>query len=290
MNKIKVATGQFVDSWEIDKNKKVIIKMMKTAKKQDAKILLTHECCLTGYLNPAWKDLNNELDLIQLADALKEISEEAKKLKIYVVVGSILLDKDNKSYTNSVIVINDKGKKECTYHKIALTSGDQKFFKQGKDTPTFKIGKVIFGLQICFDARFPDNYRKLFKKGVHIVLHAYHQTGMKGISEQRRSLLTAFQRVRSSENAIYTVTSNAMEKTKDDLQWVPTMIVSPRGDILKQQPPLKPGVISLEIDADDIIENVENEVRKHSADFTGVIKLPKRTISNKYKKDKAKKS
>lgn len=285
MNSIKLSTCQFVGSSDINKNKKKIISYMRTAAKQKSKLLLTHEACLTGYIGAELPSLEH-IDLTELNSAILEIAKEAKSLKIHIALGSILFDAKKKEWTNSLIVINDKGKKVCSYDKTGLTRSDAKYFAQGETTPTFKIGRVIFGLQICFDVRFPEMYRSYFKKNVHVVLHAYHQTGVEGIALQRRDMVTAFQRVRSSENGIYTITANAMERSDKDLQWVPTFFINPRGDIIKALPSLKAGVITCEFDADDILENGQHDIRALSAQFNGLKKAANRTISNKYKRDK----
>lgn len=283
MKKIKVATGQFVIKSDLQKNKQSIIKLIQAAVKQKARVLVLPECGLTGYTGCEIKNTES-LSAIEIEKALKDIAAVAKKGKIFVGVGTALFNSKSKSWTNSLVIINDKGKNQCVYHKMALTRGDEIHFKPGASHPTFSVDKVLFGCQICFDVRFPENYREYFKKGVHAVLHAYHQAGMPEIAVQRRSLLTAFQRVRSSENAIYTISSNAIGSRNGIDQWVPTMIVNPRGEIINQIAPGKTGVIVSEINADDICENVEADVRKYSAKFLGVKKLPKREIHNSHLK------
>lgn len=283
MKKIKVATGQFVIKSDLQKNKQSIIELIQAAVKQKARVLVLPECGLTGYTGCEIKNTES-LIASEIEKALKDISVVVKKGKIFVAVGTALFNSASKSWTNSLVIINDKGKKQCVYHKMALTRGDEIHFKPGYNHPTFSVDKVLFGCQICFDVRFPENYREYFKKGVHAVLHAYHQAGMPEIAAQRRSLLTAFQRVRSSENAIYTISSNAIGSRNGIDQWVPTMIVNPRGEIINEIAPGKTGIIVSEINADDICENVEADVRKYSAKFLGVKKLPKREIHNSHLK------
>lgn len=283
MKRITVATGQFVIQNSLQKNKNSIVKLIKTAIKNKARVLVLPECCLTGYTGDEIKS-TDELNTKEIAAALSEIGLVAKKGKIYVGIGTAYFNVSKKCWTNSLVIINDKGKIQCIYHKMGLTRGDEIHFKGGTSHPTFTVDKVIFGCQICFDVRFPDNYREYFKKGVHVVLHAYHQAGMPEIAKQRRSLLTAFQRVRSSENAIYTISSNTIGRNKGNDQWVPTMIVNPRGEIINEMAPGKTGIIVSEINADDICENVEADVRKYSAKFLGINKLPKREILNTHLK------
>lgn len=277
MKKITIAAGQFVVKNNLASNKKHILKQIEQAKQKKARVVLFPECGLTGYLlnggNPLGDISQEDLD-----QALQEIGSAAKKHTIFVAVGSCYYDKKKKALLNSIIVYNDKGKKQCVYSKMGLCKGEMKFFDRGEELPTFMVDGVRFGLQICFDVRFAENYRTLFKKDVHVVLHAYHQSGMKIIAAQRRELIEAFQRVRSSENAIYTVTSNTIGVNKGADQWVPTMVVNSRGDIIKKSAPGRTGIIVETIQADDILENVEMEIREYSKQLLGMKKLGKRRI------------
>lgn len=277
MKIIKIASAQFVITNDIQKNTNIMIKLLHQAAKQKARFVLFPECALTGYTGSEIPNTNS-LKSAAIDDALKLLGQVTKKLHLYAGIGTAYFHKNAKTWTNSLVVLTDKGKQQCMYHKMALTRGDEFHFIAGESHPTFTIDKVVFGMQICFDVRFPENYREYFKKGVHVVAHAYHQTGIPEIAAQRRSLMTAFQRVRSSENGIYTISSNSIGKNKGVDQWVPTMILNPRGDILKECAPDKTGVIVVEINADDIYENVEADIRRYSAKFLNLKKLPKREI------------
>jgi len=277
MKKITLAAGQFVVKNDMVSNKKIILKQIEQAKKKRAKIILFPECGLTGYTSGDQGPMEN-LTVKEVDDALKEIGDSAKKNKIYVAVGSCYFDKKKKKLFNSVIVYNDKGKKVCVFSKMGLCKGEMKYFERGTELPTFVIDGVRFGLQICFDVRFAENYRSYFKKDVHVVLHAYHQAGIPEIAAQRRDLIEAFQRVRSSENAIYTITSNTIGLNKGKDQWIPTMVVNARGDVIRKSAPGRTGIIVETIQADDILENIEMEIRDYSKKLLGMKTLGKRKI------------
>ena len=278
MKKIKVATCQFVLVNDLNKNKRNIIKIIEQSAKKKARIVLFPECALTNYMSEEY----NPTEICSSKDmetALVEIAAVAKANKIYVAVGTCLYNNKKKSWFNALVIINDKGKRQCVYNKMALTRYGKEIFDQGTTLPTFIIDGVKFGCQICFDVRFAENYRKLFKKNVHVVLHAYHQAGIPEIAEQRRELMVAFQRVRSSENGIYTVTSNTLGSNKGKDQWIPSMIVNPRGDVIKTCTAGRSGIITATIQADEVFENGEIDIRAYSAEFLGMKKAGKRYVN-----------
>ena len=278
MKKIKVATSQFPVANNLQTNKKKIIKIVEQAAQQKARVILFPECALTNYMSDVYNP-TEACSSKEIESALREIATVAKANKIYVAVGTCLYNKNKKKWFNALVIINDAGRRQCVYNKMALTRADKEQFEQGSTLPTFMVDGVRFGCQICFDVRFPDNYRKLFKKDVHVVLHAYHQAGMPEIVEQRRELMIAFQRVRSSENGIYTVASNTLGLNKGTDQWIPSMIINARGDIIKQCKAGRSGIITATIQADEVFENGEVDIREYSANLLGMKKAGKRYVN-----------
>ena len=278
MKKIKVATCQFAIVNNLQANKKKIIKITEQATKKKARLILFPECALTNYMSDGYEP-TKAYSHKEIESALLEISSVAKANKIYVAVGTCLYNPKKKLWFNALVIINDNGKRQAVYNKMALTRIDKKYFEQGQTLPTFIIDGVRFGCQICFDVRFSENYRKLFKKDVHVVLHAYHQAGYQEIAMQRRELMEAFQRVRSSENGIYTVASNTIGSNKGKDQWIPSMIVNPRGDIIKKCIPGRTGIVTATIQADELLENGEIDIREYSASLLGMKKPGKRFVN-----------
>ncbi|MCK5528766.1 MAG: carbon-nitrogen hydrolase family protein [Kiritimatiellae bacterium] len=278
MKKIKVATCQFAVANNLQANKKDIIRIIGQAANKKARIILFPECALTNYMSDGYNP-TEACSSKEIESALREIAMVAKANKIYVAVGTCLYNKNKKKWFNALVIINDIGKRQCVYNKMALTRGDKEQFEQGSTLPTFIIDGVRFGCQICFDVRFAENYRKLFKKDVHVVLHAYHQAGLPEIVEQRRELMIAFQRVRSSENGIYTIASNTLGLNKGKDQWIPSMIVNSRGDVIKQCKAGRAGIITATIQADEVFENGEIDIREYSASLLDMKKAGKRYVN-----------
>ncbi len=77
--------------------------------------------------------------------------------------------------------------------------------------------------------------------------------------------MTAFQRVRCSENGVYAVTSNTIGHNRGMDQWIPSMIVDPIGTVVAALDPSQADVLVATIDAEDMIEMIELDIRKESA-------------------------
>ncbi len=111
---------------------------------------------------------------------LKMTKKFAKKNKVYINIGSLLLKKKNqKRLVNRSFLINHYGKIQKYYDKIHMFDvninktecyRESDSFKPGKKITTTKINKIKFGFSICYDLRFPNLYRTLAKKGVEVIL------------------------------------------------------------------------------------------------------------------------
>jgi NAD+ synthase (glutamine-hydrolysing) len=263
MKKIKLATAQFAVSADIQKNFNEICLLSRKAANKGAAIVIFPECALTGYPGGDMQDLSH-LKAGDVRNVLGQIGALAKKLGMHIGVGTALPCRGRPAWTNSIVVYSHRGKRVCTYSKTALTGSDKRVFRVGKRDPVFKIKGIKFGCQICFDIRFAEGYRRLFKKGVQVVLHAYHQAGTK-IYKQRREIMKSFARVRASENGIYSVSSNTIGRHRGRDQWISSMIVNPLGSIVKSLKPSQTGVAVATVCPARVFQSIELEIRRECA-------------------------
>ena len=263
MKRIRLATAQFELTDNIDRNLQAILDLAQKAIEADSRLIVFPECALTGYPGGDMDDLSR-IDPHDVRQALQRISVQASELGIFIAVGLALPLEQRQGWANALIVFDDSGRRVCDYRKTALTHSDQGFFQPGDSDPVFTIDGIRFGCQICYDVRFPEGYRRLFVQGVHVVIHCYHQAGSKHW-KQRRDIMSAFQRIRCSENGVYAVTSNTIGHNRGRDQWIPSMIVDPIGTVVASLDPSATDVLAATIDAEDLKEMIELDIREESA-------------------------
>jgi len=263
MKRIRLATAQFELTDNIDRNLQAILDLAQKAIEADSRLIVFPECALTGYPGGDMDDLSR-IDPHDVRQALQRISVQASELGIFIAVGLALPLEQRQGWANALIVFDDSGRRVCDYRKTALTHSDQGFFQPGDSDPVFTIDGIRFGCQICYDVRFPEGYRRLFVQGVHVVIHCYHQAGSKHW-KQRRDIMSAFQRIRCSENGVYAVTSNTIGHNRGRDQWIPSMIVDPIGTVVASLDPSATDVLVATIDAEDLKEMIELDIREESA-------------------------
>ncbi len=178
--RIRVATCQFAESFNPEKNTAVIVRYMAKAKARRADIVHFHEAALTGYLARKGAPLLKEIDWDAVRIAAEGICNEAKRLKLWVVLGSAHRLTQPHKPTNCLYLIGPDGKIRDRYDKRFCTDGDLKAYTPGDRFVTFTLNGIRCALLICYDLRFPELYRELKKRRVEAIFQSFHNGYMPG--------------------------------------------------------------------------------------------------------------
>ncbi|MDQ7815556.1 MAG: carbon-nitrogen hydrolase family protein [Melioribacteraceae bacterium] len=171
--KLRIASCQFHVSSNISENLNWIEKQMIEAKLKKADIVHFPECALSGYAGVDMKSLDG-FNWKELHFATDSVLTLAKKLKLWVVLGSMHKLSGNNKPHNSLYLINSQGELVDRYDKRFCTEGDLEFFTPGDHFVTFNINGIKCGLLICFDLRFPELYREYRKLGADLIFQSFH--------------------------------------------------------------------------------------------------------------------
>ena len=162
------------------------------AAESGAHVLIVPECALSGYLPRA------DLDLGAVARAQDELSSHAAERGLWLALGTTTR-REGRLF-NTALMYSPSGELAASYDKTHLTPQDEPVFAGGADLSVFKLGEWTAALQICFDMRFPENWRILRRQGAELVLHmSSASTGMGWKVPVR---------CRAAENGMFVVTVN----------------------------------------------------------------------------------
>lgn len=213
---MKIALYQFDSSKGIQSNKESIISAINQAAQEEASIIVFQECALCGY--PFVEIPNVEaVNFDEIRIALNEIVSEIKKEKIYVALGT--LRKEQENIYNSMMLFSSTGELVGCYDKTALWGWDRENYVAGTDDGVFEICGIKIGFRICFDVRFPELFRTLYKKDVKLCFVSFCDvSGAK--NSDRFSLIEGHLRTRAVENVMTVASVNSVS----GFQTAPTAI------------------------------------------------------------------
>lgn len=239
---LKIATCQFAVGRSIKRNARSICIFLHKASKAKADIVHFSECAISGYVGTDFPSFERyDWDLLE-AETLN-VMKLAGDLGLWVVLGSThRLTEPNKPY-NSLYLINPKGKIVDRYDKRFCTPGDLRRLTPGERFVNFTVKGVKCSLLICFDLRFPELYRELYKQGVHCVLQSFYNARQSGPSIHTHIMRQTMQ-CRAATNHFWVSMSNSSGYYAP----YPSCFIQPDGMIASQSRFNRPGMIVNTVD------------------------------------------
>jgi predicted amidohydrolase len=184
--------------------------------------------------------------------ALATFRELARKLSLYIHVGSLAIKVSPDKAGNRSFLINPKGEIVARYDKIHMFDVDLANGESYRESRNFRAGELAiltdlpwgrFGLTICYDLRFPALYRALAEAGATMLTIPSAFTRQTG--EAHWHVLV---RARAIENGCFVLAAaqgGAHENGRET--YGHSLVVDPWGKILAEGG-TAPGVIFAEID------------------------------------------
>ncbi len=114
-------------------------------------------------------------------------------------------------------------------------------------------GKVMLGVQICRELRFPEQWRWLAHSGAQIILHLNNAVGTAFPQPVWKSFLVS----RAAENQRFVLSAN----NAASLQISPTIAVAPDGQVIGEIVSAEAGILRVEIDLSKTADLYLNQCR-----------------------------
>lgn len=261
MKNFKIATVQF-EHRSTDKkyNLSVMRQICRKSAEEGAKVVVFHECCISGYTVARSLTKNELLDLAEFipdGSSVKTIRDIAKEFDITILAGLFEKDQDNSIY-NAYVAVNKDGVM-ATHRKLHPFISE--YLSAGDSYTHFELNGWRCGILICYDNNIIENVRATNLLGADIIFmpHVTMCTpstrpgagfvdpilwenrnedptslrlefdGLKG-----RQWLMKWLPARAYDNACYVVFANPIGMDADQLKNGCSMILDPFGDIIAE--------------------------------------------------------
>jgi len=225
---LRIATCQFAVSGSIRRNAGTICEMLRKAARARADIAHFPECALSGYAGVDFESFDS-FDWSLLKERTERVMALAGKLGVWVVLGSThRLSGSNKPH-NCLYLISPQGKLADRYDKRFCLAKELAYYTPGNRFVTFDVNGVRCALLICFDARFPELYRRLYKRKVNCILQSFYNARQKGPSVHTHIIRQTMQ-TRAATNYFWVSMANASGYYSP----YPSCFIQPDGRIVRQ--------------------------------------------------------
>ena len=186
-------------------------------------------------------------------------AELAKKLKIWLLIGSMKIKIADDKVANRSFLFSDKGQLMATYDKIHMFDVDLPNNETYRESDGVRAGgKAVIantpwkklGMSICYDVRFPHLYRDLAKNEAEIMAVPAAFTVTTGKAHWEVLL-----RARAIETGSFVVApAQVGEHEGGRLTYGHSMIINPWGKILAEMTDDKAGFIMHRLDLLQVIK------------------------------------
>lgn len=205
-------------------------------------LLLFPEAFLQGYLMTPEHLRDHALDL--RSPAFAAILERLAPIRPTLVFG-LLEERDGRFFNSAVVVTG--GALVGVYRKTHLLDGES-VFTVGHDFPVFELKGIRFGINICYDAQFPEAAAAVAAQGAHLLLHPAQNMMRLASAEKWKDRHAAIAQDRVRETGMWLVTADVTGRRGDlRIGYGPTNVINPSAEIVAQVPLLTTGLVTAEI-------------------------------------------
>jgi predicted amidohydrolase len=249
-SKFKVALIQMRSGLEPEANLAAVLAGVDEAKRGGAEYVQTPE--MTNVLENKRERLFTKIFGEEQDPTLATLREVARKLSIYIHLGSLAVKVSPEKAANRAFLIDRKGDIAARYDKIHMFDVDLAGGESYRESNTYRPGDLAvvadlpwgrLGLTVCYDLRFPALYRALAEAGASFL--AIPSAFTKQTGEAHWHVLM---RARAIENGCFVFAAAQGGKHEHGREtFGHSLVVDPWGKIIAEGG-TEPGVIFAEID------------------------------------------
>jgi predicted amidohydrolase len=173
----------------------------------------------------------------------KELLKRFPKVGPTIVMGFIEISMGR--LFNSAVVIKGATAVGC-YRKRHLLPGESSF-SAGADTPVFNADGLKFGINICYDTNFPVAARRVADCGATLIVCPANNMMRRDRAEIFRDAHNSVRGDRCRETGLWLVSADVTGERDDRVSWGPTAVLNPEGQVVRQLPLGKPGLLVADI-------------------------------------------
>jgi N-carbamoylputrescine amidase len=222
------------------------------AKKEGAALVCFPEMNLSGYsVKSEIKDLAESVP----GPVTRVLLEFAEREDIVILAG--LAEKDESENIFASHLVAQPGGKLGVYRKLHIAPPEQNIYSRAQDIPLFSIQEIKFGIQLCYDAHFPELSTHMALKDADLIFMPH--ASPRGTPEEKLNSWRRHLPARAFDNSLFIVACNQTGDNASGLSFPGVaLILGPSGEILEKKVNNEEGMLVADLKVDDLVR-----VRNH---------------------------
>jgi N-carbamoylputrescine amidase len=226
------------------------------AKAAGADLVCFPELNITGYCNRVEMA---EIALPIPGPVSRKLSKLAKDQNIVVMAGMAEHNRRGMPFASHCVFTPDG--KVNTYRKVHIAPPETKTYKPGDAIAVFRINAITFGIQLCFDAHFPELSAAMTGKGAEVLFMPH--ASPRGNAEEKHHSWMRHLTARAFDNSVFVVACNQIGDNCNGLNFPGNaMVIGPAGELVAKDVSPQASMLIAELKAADL-EAVRNHPMRH---------------------------
>lgn len=256
MKDLRIAAVIFrSESYDASSNLESMVKWVKEAKERGAIIVCFPELNITGY--------GTDGKIFEAAGEIPgEITETVSGISseygVIILAGMAEKDKKNRIFASHIVAKPDRS--IGVYRKLHIAPVEKKLFHAGDDVRLFYAGEVKFGIQLCYDAHFPELSTSMALMGADIIFMPH--ASPRGTPEEKYKSWMRHLPARAFDNGLFIVACNLCGENSAGLRFPGTgVVIGPSGEVVEKYAESEEGMIIADLKAEELEKVRENKMR-----------------------------
>lgn len=230
----------------IKQNLQRMEKWVSEARMQGTEIICFPEMNITGYSTRVDVCSTPQCDADEI---LKSVQKMAQGYEIAILCGYAESSATGKLYAAHAFV-PPKGE-VGVYRKLFLAPPEQEIFTKANQIPIFEYLDIKFGIQLCYDAHFPELSARMAIKGVDIIFIPH--ASPRGTPEEKFRSWMRHLPARAYDNSLFVVALNQTGSNGAGLVFPGLAVfLDPSGDIIHKDTSGNEGLVIAELTSDQL--------------------------------------
>lgn len=241
---------------DINSNIDEMISYIEIAKHNNAEIICFPEMNITGYCSDSriknFAITNND-------KIIKKLIKISKSNKITILTGMAEKDSYGNLFVSHLVISPDKS--VGVYRKLYIAPPESKTYTKGNTIPVFEVKGFKFGIQLCYDAHFPELSTVMAAQGVHAIFipHASPRLSpLEKFNSWMRHLAA-----RAYDNSVFIIACNQKGDNNNGLCFPGlSLVIDPSGRIIEKDTSGHEGLLYADLKKESL-DNVRNNKMKY---------------------------
>ena len=241
---------------EIDDNLKRTVDWTLKAKGAGAELVCFPELGITGYCNRPQMATIAQTIPGRVSDALRDL---AVSEQMAILAGMAQKNEHGKPFASHCF-FSPNGQVQI-YRKVHIAPPEKETYAAGDSAPVFNFQGVTFGIQLCFDAHFPELSSLMTARGAEVIF--FPHASPRGNPEEKHLSWLRHLTARAFDNSIFVVACNQVGENCNGLEFPGNALaITPSGEIMAKDTTAAPSMLVADLRA-DALESVRSHPMRH---------------------------